>query len=396
MRNLNKSLLLILLSLSLPLGALLAQEAEGEEDGALFHYSVALEMWVSQPVGLNYSPSSMFASTNPFGELVLRPQHSTTDEFRYSGGLHFRRNNGSVIFSYYEHHDENVGLAAADPGNYIFTTGLASPINSGLNNDGLADGFDSSFRTVLRDTRIAYKRKAFESNRLRGDWWVGLRRIAHKRQTSAEYFSIVDGLPPLIPPLVSNPRQDLDPLPDTADIKSDYRGRGLEVGMAFETSFLKDKKLKLRASVGLAFLRGKVRSEYQSLVHAYQFQDPLTGIQSILQSPYDLFGEIIQIANNGATGPAVNFIEQLTFADRFLDGNRSMSSSVLDTEISFDYRVQKFIELFFGFRGSVYDNVGTESRREVTAFGSQVVNQIAIDAQSATYEGFFGGVRFHY
>ncbi|MDH3627527.1 MAG: hypothetical protein OEV00_00975 [Acidobacteriota bacterium] len=388
--------LLTLMIVFFVVGSAFAQEAEGDDDGSLFKYIAEIEIWVAQPTGLDYSPATVFDATNPFFEVYQRPTHGTSESFRYAGGLEFRRDAGALMLSYLEHRDEDVLLGESSPGNYIFTTSMASPLLAGLNDDGLADGYDSQFDTTLRDLRINYKRAAFETNRVNGSWWVGVRRVAHRRIANASYYAIVDGLPPLIPPLVTFPRPDLDPRPDVVDTASRYSGRGLEMGMEFETAMLKSKKLKLRASVGMAFLRGKVRSEYTSISHAFTFQDPLTGVTTVMEPPYDLFGEIIQVSAGGALGPAVDFIDQITVVDSFLDEKRSLSGSVIDTEVSLNYQIHKTVEFYGGFRGSSYSNVGIESRREVAQIGNQLLSSIASEEQSAEYEGFFGGVRFHF
>ena len=148
--------------------------------------------------------------------------------------------------------------------------------------------------------------------------------------------------------------------------------------------------------IGASFLRGKIRHTYESRTSYYRFQDPITAEVTILDPPYELFDDIIPINTSGQTGPAVNFITQVENLDSFIDENRSTSGIALDTELSVGYRVHKWVEIYLGFRGSSFDNVGIDSRRTITQVGSNLVERISTNETSASYEGFFGGVRFHY
>ena len=385
MKN-SRSFLLVGLSVALTLAASFApvrgQEEDVEEDDGRFGTIYAeLGYWVSQINGLEYFPATETPGPDPTATFLISPDDSTETAARYRVGYEIAKNTGALVLTWYGH-EQPFEISRSSPGQFIYGENLAHPALAGFANDGLADAFDASGRTVLRDLRIDFYRTAFQNRRAIGKWFAGLRRVEHKRNQRADYHAVLPPFPPFLPdPGFSF---DLDPFSDTAQIESEFDGRGLEAGMDVVFPFWKDKFV-VEAGFAFAALRGKVDTFYLSANHFYV--DTLTGI-AIDPADYDtVFSDQALIDN--------------TQHDVALEGLRTSSESrsadVQEIYLGLRWKAWRGLDVFAGFRSARYSNVGVDLRpvnvTDVVGLNFQNVTQVD---RSATYEGFYGGVAYSF
>lgn len=368
---------LVLFIGSLPLRA--QDDATDEEDEARWLSLYAeIGVWVSQAAGLEYNPVTIADPDDPFGTQLRTYEHGTETQARYRLGAELKGNRGAFELTWYAQ-DETVGLSRLEPGNYIFGELLANPIYAGFRNDGLADGFRAESTTTLRDLRIDFLRTAIDTPRVKARWFAGYRRVSHNRFQKAEYFAIINDLPPLIPPL-SEPRPDLLPQPDNALLSSIYTGRGIEAGMEFDLPLWKDR-IWLEADFMGAVMRGKVSSRYESTTWLYT-QNGVTLLPSEL-------------------GPAIEnspgTVEQTFFQTGVHTDRISAAGEILEASLGFRVRLWRQLELFGGFRAAHYTNVGLDLKVLDSTFLAGVnLQDVDETDRSATYEGFYGGLSYRY
>jgi hypothetical protein len=364
---------------------------------------VDVEGWVAQPAGTEYNVGTQSSPTDPFGTQLLQHTHGTETEFRIRVGWELPANLGNLGVVYYTH-DTSAELDRFDPGNFVFGETLTHPLFAGFNNDGRSDGLESESTTTLRDWHIDYSHLAFRTERVTGHWSVNWRRVRHSRNVDAIYHSVVHDLPPLIPPLTA-PRPDLQPLPDTASINSDWEGRGPGVGLDLDFDLWKGKVL-FEGGVGLAALRGETSTSYFAQNHLYvllplPISDPPFDTPIVLGPPYDEF-EGFFVNDQNQLAPLVDLIRQESAGFGLTASNSSSTSQVLETYLGFRWKFLKRYELYGGFRSTRYDDVGLELRPKLTTYtlteeGTLVMNLQDVEEieRSVTYEGFFLGMTFH-
>jgi hypothetical protein len=322
-------------------------------------------------------------------------------------------------FDYYAHESE-ADLAVRDPGNFVFGELLALSVFPGVNNDAFADGLDSATRTTLRDWRIEYRRPAFRGALASSEWFIGWRRVDHKRFEEAVYLALAPDLPPLLtPPLPefpggpvgpAEPRPDLAPIPDFAATDSHFEGRGPTVGLDLDFPLWKDKLL-FEGGASFAILRGDIDTRYRALTSVYALD--AGGTVFVLDPPYDeIFQGVIDAQGNFGCDPSMVPCFALldavfqTVARTGIDAqNLDTTAQVLEGKLGFRWRALKWFEVFGGFKATRYDDVGLTVRpqniqtieldtlpnEQIPTFLVNVGDVQEID-RSATYEGFFAGV----
>lgn len=380
--------LLVLTAFTLPATG---QEAEGDEDEIGFGEIFAeFGMWVAQPAGLEYQAASLADPDDPFNTRVLNPTHGTEGEMRYRGGYELSRNVGGLILTYYAQ-EELTSTSLLRPSEFVYGELLAHPLYAGYANNGLADGFDQETDTLLRDFRLDFYRTAFRSGRVIGKWFAGYRRVHHYRSQDVAYYGLAPEFPALVPPL-TDPRPDLDPLPDEVGMASQYTGRGLEGGMDFEAPFWRDR-LWVEGGFAVAALRGKVDSQYRSTTHYYLLSIPQQDPE-ILAPPYDQFSEFTISGDPPEVNATVDWVTQENYEIGLNTTSRSQDSSILEAYLGFRARLAKNLELFGGFRSTRYDGVGIDLRPKNIVVTDVTSNYVDVEEteRSATYEGFYGGV----
>ena len=383
----------LVLLLAASCAAVSAQD-DADEDEGRGRFFASGELYAAQAVGLNFEPATRVDPTNPFGATVLSPEHGTEGEFRYRVGFEMSRNLGALVVTWYSH-DEEVALSEFAPGDFVFGQTLSPSVLAGFANDGLADAFTSQASTTLRDMRIDFYRTAFRNDRVHGKWFIGLRRVKHGRESSAEYFGLVPPFPALIPPF-SDPRPDLDPLPERAELRSYFSGRGLGGGLEVEMPLLSGR-LTLDTGVSLAILRGDIESSYRATVAYYTITDPITSEVSILLPPYDEFSQLEVLPGAPVATPVVDRIGQEEAAIGVRIDSRSAAGEVIEAHVGLRWKAWRELELFGGFRNAYYTNVGHEltAEAQVTIGGSNA-GALTEKQRSVNYEGWYGGlaVRF--
>ena len=398
-RSIVGSLLVLLVLTVLPL-PLTAQEAEGDDDETGFGEIFAeVGMWVAQPAGLEYHAATLADPSDPFNTRVLNPTHGTEAAARYRGGYELARNVGALVFTWYSQ-EELTSTSLLRPSEFVYGELLVHPLFAGYANDGLADGFRQDTSTLLRNLRIDFYRTAFRGGRVVGKWFAGYRRVSHQRRHEASYFGLTPDFPALVPPL-TEPRPDLDPLPDVATVKSAYEGRGVEGGMDFVAPFWRDR-ISLEGGFAIAVLRGKVDSDYRSTTHLYLLtqsipdEDPV-----ILSAPYaGVFESDVLVGPSLplVLKPAIDFITQENFDIGLNTLSRSQTTMILETFLGIRGKVTKYLEIFGGIRITHYDAVGIDLRPVnivLSPVGLNVQDVTEVE-RSATYEGFYGGVAFRF
>ena len=385
-------LLLMLLVAGSPPSA--QQDEADDEDVGWGKIVIELGAWAAQPDGLGYHPATLNNPQDAFDTTLLSPEHEANPSGYYRVGFELSRNVGALIGTWFATEDD-AAMSPRQPGDFVYGEVLAHPLYAGYQNDGLADGFDFTANTTLRDLRLDFYRVAFRSSRVVGKWFAGYRRVNHNRSADADYYGLVPAFPPLVPP-VTPARPDLDPLPDTVVQESRYEGRGLEAGMEFHVPLWRDR-ISIDAGFALAVLRGKIDTEYRSTTHFYAEVDPSTGRDiRVIDPPYDEFGDFT-VDPTGQVDAFVDDVRQRDFMIGLNSDSLSRNSQVQEVFLGFNWKALKFLEVFLGFRNTRYTDVGIDLRpvNVVLDSSTNLVNVTETD-RSAEYEGFYGGVRFRF
>lgn len=389
------------------------EESPVEETGnRLGNVYFSAGFWVSQPVGTEFSPAATSSgSTDSTGATAgltnLDIGHGTEADGAFEFEYVLPATYGTLSFGINKlEHESDLNMLT--PSVYQFHEALAIDEFAGLRNDGLADGFFSVANTRLREWKLNYTRPAFETPRIKGEWSVGWRRVKHHRDMAAEYFNLVTGLPPLLPPLCDPCSEGLllalTPRSDSAEVISNFEGRGISVGIDLELPLWKNK-IVLEGGASVSALRGDTKASYTSTNHYFTIDDNpgrvLCADAGSCDEDYALFGETEPVGMSGNTIAVFNRIDQRdATASSNLEGV-SQDSFVVDTHVGFRWRTPyRRLEVFGGFKQSRYDDVAIDIRPEVVVteidddgVASVAVTGIERDSKSVTYEGFFAGVR---
>ena len=414
--------MIILAGALLPAPMALAQEeALDDTEGRYGSFLLNVESWVAQPTGLGYIPARELDPTNPFDTRDLEIGHGTESELRWEGVYRLPKDRGSFLLGVFKHTD-HAGLTLSDE-SFVFEQTLTHPLFPGVNNDSLSDKFTSATETQLREWYLEFHRNGYRSPRLGVDWYVGWRRVEHKRKQSAAYFALSPDLPPVLPP-ACNDCPDLDPFADSANLRSDFEGRGATVGVDLEFSLWRNK-LVLDAGLGITVMRGKTNAAFVGqnavyLLDCGEVNSTLSPTCSengevidkviVLQSPYDAFDETID--DNNQTTFVSDSITQAFAPIGVQVKSASSTSEVYDVNIGFRWRALKWLEPFAGFRQTHYSDVGLDLRPTSVHLtetpngvefeqGEQFVQVQNLNLEgvaqvntSVTYEGFFFGLTF--
>lgn len=364
---------------------------------------VEFEGWVAQPAGLEFFPATQNDPNNTVGTRLLQTEYGTESEARVRAAYRLPGGAGLIGGTYYSH-DAESALEQFSPGSFVFGEQLTHPLLAGFNNDGLADAFESASLTALRDWRVDFQRPAFSTARVTGDWFIGWRRVSHRRAQAAIYHALVPDLPPLVPPLTA-PRPDLNPLPDVASISSRFEGRGPAAG--FDVDFpLWKGKLLFEGGLSVAVLRGETDASYTALNSFYVVNAPEIGLDNVILGPP--YGDEFEFIYPNPTDPnlpplaLIDSITQRQAAIGLQAQRLSSTSQVLESYLGFRWKLLRRFEFYGGFRSTRYDDVGVDLRPKVatptfTEDGNIIFNvqDVTQDKRSATYEGLYLGVTVH-
>jgi hypothetical protein len=338
--------------------------------------------WIAQPAGLEFEPVSVIDPIDPFGTTVDDIDFGTASSARYALDIEFPGGHGGLRGSLWSTNSDGE-ITESLPGSFVFGELLAVPHLAGFANDGLADGYTSTFSTELRELRIDFVHSAFDSSRIHGRWLVGYREVEHNRVITADYFAFEPLLPPLFPPLLPDPRPDLDPLADSAVVSSHFGGRGVEGGLELSIPLLGTDRLVIEGGFAVAALRGDLDSAYRS-TNAFYVETDVLGNRTILDPPYDNFPQIL------TSPPPTPVITQEVTRVGIEKHSQSTNASVIEAELGLRWRFWKSFGLFGGFRSTRYDNVGADVRVGVPS-GTNFQG-VTEQNRSVYYEGFFFGL----
>jgi hypothetical protein len=336
--------------------------------------------------------------TNSLSTRYLNLEESTELEPYFRIGYELPGNGGEFILTYFSH-EQDTALAQLTPGSFVYGAINTSGYLAGVFNNGLADGFRATTRTKLQDIRLDYYRRAFDTRRAKGKWFIGYRRVSHLRNVNTAYYALAPNLPPLIPP-VSDPIASLVPRPDTSSLKSEWEGRGLQAGLDVKLP-IKGDRFWFETGIAVAVLRGKITTRYGSTTNFYALTSG-EQIDEILQPPYDEFNDPDAIA---AT-------EQLAADVGIQNEGEGRNALALETWFDLRWRFWKFMQFVVGFRNIEYTDIGKDLRTErvipnqegtvdgTKADGTRFVRLLPQTLQStdhsANYEGFYVGLAFRY
>ena len=368
-----------------------AQDDDTEsEDG--FRFLIEIDAWSAQARGLEYEPATIADPSGTFGDDVIGFKPEAGSEPFYRFDLDGGKRVGHFRLTWFTQTQEQ-SMKEFQPGVFQYGQIQSHPFGAGWLNDGRSDGFESSTQTKLSDLRFDYSRTAFHSDRFEARWLIGIRRVQHERGLNTVYYTLAPIQDPLIPPVFTEPRPDLDPQPDRAAVSSDYRGRGLEAGMDFDVSLMKDR-IKLETGFTVAVLSGRVDTSYSSSNWVYVFTDPETGEESILAPPYDFSEHLPFPPPDGSIVGDHTVQERADF--RLSANSRSTISPVMDLYLGVRGRIWKGLEVVLGYRSVFYGNVGVDLRPKVasvTPSGQNFVDLTETE-RSAEYDGFYLGVAY--
>lgn len=332
------------------------------------------EIWGSQPIGLQYQPV-VIVEDNGFE--LQRPDvtFQANARGRYRAGFRFPRNLGEFIGTYWSQQDFQ-SLTKIDPANFVYGESQVASFGAGVNDDALADGFVADTRTKTREFRLDFYRDAFESPRVKGRWFVGLRRFDHQRLMDVEYTAIAANLPIVIDPGSGDTRTDLYPLSDHGSVSSSYSGRGLEAG--FDVTLRIHRRFWMETGLAIAAVRGRAVSRHSSLTYVFTETNPLTSEVTVLAPPFDdAFNDPARVIN----------IRQVAVGGAFNEASTQLASQMIETYLEFRCRAYKGLEVFAGFRNQHYDNVGRDLG---LTFDAPAVER------NVGYEGYYAGLAYRY
>ncbi len=396
------------------------EEAQEETGGRYGSFLINVETWVAQPSGLGYIPARQSATNAPTRNIEIG--HGTTSELRWEGQYELPADRGTLVLGLYKHTEEERLTLANE--SFVFEETLAHPLFAGVFHDTQADQFVSVAKTRIREEYLEFHRNAFRNPRVGVDWFVGWRRVEHKRSLSTDYFALSPGLPPVLPPTCGT-CPNLDPFEDSANLRSDFEGRGATVGADLEFSLWRNK-LVFDGGLAVTVMRGKTDASFVGqnavyLLDCGMVASTLSPTCSedgavidktiVLEPPYDAFEETF-VDSNGNTKFVSNFIVQAVAPIGVQAEPASSISEVYDVNIGFRWRALKWLEPFAGFRQTHYSDVGLDLRPTGVRLNEgangvefqqgqdhlevQNLNLEGVDRinTSVTYEGFFFGVTF--
>jgi hypothetical protein len=183
---------------------------------------------------------------------------------------------------------------------------------------------------------------------------------------------------------------NLTPLPETAELFSDYLGTGLTGGMEFEAPLGNDK-FALEASFGVSVLQGTADTSYRATNHFYT----LAG--EVLNPPYTELGDYFIDVSGNVIGTATS-VQQETIDIGLRSENLSSGAQVLELSLGARWHPLGYMDVFLGYRTIHYGSVGLELRpRNVVLIGTAINTTDASEVErSASYKGFYGGIGFYF
>lgn len=332
--------------------------------------------WFAQASGLDLELATRNDPISPLDVGTESLDPSTESRVRYSVGYKLKGGHGDFVFTWYAQEvDERV--EALLPAQFVFGTSLAArPLNAGIFDDGLADGYTANILIRLRDLRLSYYRDAWQTDRTHARWFVGYRRISQQTSRSVLYRSLSPNLP-------LTTRSELLPVPDVVSLSSEFTARGAEGG--FDVSVpLWSRDVTLEAGLSIAALRGRVTRAHSTTVSRYTpAGDPDTTLDptdpNLFSVPTDQVQDIAAIRA----------------------ANDSASSLAAETFLGFRWRVWRGLQVLGGFRGLYVSDMVQELR--VTDLGVRDENTGVYSvtgaersSSDASYEGYYVGVAYRY
>jgi hypothetical protein len=328
------------------------------------------EIWGAQPIGLQYQPVLILDANGEFQRPDVTMEANARGRYRI--GYRFARNAGEFIGTYWSQQDF-ANLTDVDPTNFIFGESQVTSFGAGVLDDGFADGVIADTRTKTREFRLDFYRDAFETSRVRGRWFVGLRRLDHQRLMEVEYTAIGANLPIVIDPSSDDVRTDLFPVSDTAAVSSSWSGRGIEAGI--DVTLAIHRRFWMEAGLALAAMRGRAVSRHSSTTWVF-IENTVNG-PVVLQAPFVEFEDPTKIP----------FLQQVAVPLAMNESSTVLSSDMIEAYLEFRCRAWKGLEAFAGFRNQHYENVGRDLGLTLSSPSVE---------RGVGFEGYYAGLAYRF
>jgi hypothetical protein len=359
-----------------------AGEPEIEGLGRIF---VELSGWLAQPAGADVTVTVRQDLNTGLNNAVEAVPFGAESRMRYRAGYEFRDNLGKIVGTWFATQHEGIQKELT-PSVFQFATTNVFPEFPGVFDDGLADGYISSYGLTTRDFRLTYYRDFQRAKRVKARWFAGYRRMSHTRSVDTSYYALAANLPPFLQP-ISGPNSALEPAADRGQSRSELSVRGIEVGLEVDLPIWRDR-VWIETGLSVSAMRGKVDTDYESRTHFYAYPDG--------------DGNLVYVDPNDSGSfddPEIVPLLRQEKADVAVRGNSvATGSGAIEGFLGFRYRAWRNLEVFGGFRSQYFDTVA-EDIVPTAATRSDDGRRYSVTAverlsRSLTYEGYYLGMSY--
>mgnify|MGYP001827311965 CR=1 FL=1 len=359
-----------------------AGEPEIEGLGRIF---VELSGWLAQPAGADLTVTVRQDLTTGLTNAIESVPFAAESRMRYRAGYEFRDNIGKIVGTWFGTQHEGVRKELT-PSVFQFATSNVYPEFPGVFDDGLADGYISSYGLTTRDLRLSFYRDFQRAKRVKARWFAGYRRMSHTRSVDTSYYALAANLPPFLEP-ISGPNSALEPAADRGQTRSELSVRGIEAGLEVDLPIWRER-VWIETGLSVSAMRGKVDTDYESRTHFYAYPDGDGNL--VYVDPAD---------GTSFDDPAIVPLLLQVEADVAVRANRvATSSAAIDGFLGFRYRAWRTLEVFGGFRSSYFDTVAEDviptSATRSDDGRRYSVTSVERLSRSLTYEGYYLGMSY--
>jgi hypothetical protein len=364
--------------------------------------SLSLEIgaWRAETAGADFVPTAELSTSTLNGVTTNTLTAQTLDlDKDYTGylrlGITLPEEYGTLYGSY-RGFSAQTSVEVFQPGDFVFAELQVVPFGAGAFDNGFADAYESDARIQLRDFQFGWERSAFNAPHFRSRWHAGLRGVFTRREMTSTYIALnppPDQIPPLATP---GARPDLNPLPDSAHILSEFDGTGVDVGMDFLFPFDKKGTFSIEAGFDLAVLWGQLTTQYSSLTHSYAVvRDDV--VVEYIDAPFEEFLAEDPESETGA--PLVNSIEQIVNDLNLNDPYGHSGATVLEAYLGFRVRLWPAVTFAAGYRDARYGETTADTRISTPSIAPGGTANFATKETTGlapAFRGFYASLGFTY